>query len=385
MTTFVPNQSIDYWADLTIPQLLLTAQKGQITPLLQSEMGTIAQSDTTCLCDRWNAVAVHVFGPSGEVCNVTILESAFGENQFLPVADPQGTQIGIQSGASFVCAVGQTFVKAKLDLIGKTRAAGNGWTVYARPFTMPAAPSGQALYPSGSTGPISASNAATTFTVNLGSLQSVESNQLFDARQIMVAVANLSTSEAITSASLTFTDSTPGGASLSISYLLNIASGGIASGGVAYYTVPLDQHVLKTMAVSVTFGTAPVAGQVDIQTYLQGAAGPYVDPLNGRSLTTVAINTAASGDTTLVTAATTLQAIYVATYSLIADGAVVVTWKSGSTAISGPMSYVANSGLSANSSGPSYVLNTAQGQNLIINLSAAIQVSGHLTYFTRAA
>ena len=385
MTIFVPNQSIDYWADLTIPQLLLTAQKGQITPLLQSEMGSIAQSDTTCLCDRWNAVAVHVFGPSGEVCNVTILESAFGENQFLPVADPQGTQIGIQSGASFVCAVGQTFVKAKLDLIGKTRAAGNGWTVYARPFTMPAQPANSALYPSGTTGPIGSGNVATSFTVNLGSLQSVEANQIFDAKQVMVAIANIGTAVAITAATLQFTDTTPGGAALEIAYPIDSASLGSAT--ESYFTIALNGQVLKNVALALTFASAPVAGQVDVQLYFQGGGGLGADPTSGLKIVTAPINAATLGANEIIAAAYANQLIYVVSYVLVADGTVNATWLGGGggSALSGPIPLIANSGLSIATSAPSFVLNTATGENLYLSLSAAIQVSGHLTYYTRAA
>ena len=96
------------------------------------------------------------------------------------------------------------------------------------------------------------------------------------------------------------------------------------------------------------------------------------------------ISTSSSGDTTIV-AAVTGKRIRVQNYTLIAAGDVSVTWKSGSTTISGAMPLTTNGGMApsagaATASGLDGVLETAGGEALVLNLSAAVLVAGHLRY-----
>lgn len=98
-----------------------------------------------------------------------------------------------------------------------------------------------------------------------------------------------------------------------------------------------------------------------------------------------AVSISASGDNTIV-AAVPGQKIVLLSYAIIAAGAVSVTWKSGaSTSLSGAMPLAANGG-AAPSAGPLApgaivgLMETAAGEALVINLSAAVAVGGHITY-----
>ncbi len=97
-----------------------------------------------------------------------------------------------------------------------------------------------------------------------------------------------------------------------------------------------------------------------------------------------AISASSSGDNTIV-AAVGNRKIRVMNYTLIAAGDVSVTWKSGSTAISGAMALTTNGGMapsagSAGTNGLDGVLETAGGSALVLNLSAAVSVGGHIRY-----
>lgn len=93
-----------------------------------------------------------------------------------------------------------------------------------------------------------------------------------------------------------------------------------------------------------------------------------------------AISESSSGDNTVV-AAVSGKRIRVLSYVLIATGAVAVKFVSDAsgTDITGAMDLGANGGVSAPHS-PSGHYQTGVGEALILNLGAAVQVSGHLTY-----
>lgn len=92
----------------------------------------------------------------------------------------------------------------------------------------------------------------------------------------------------------------------------------------------------------------------------------------------VAVNTASSGDTTLVSAITG-HSIVVLGWLLQVDSAVDVTLKSGSTSLTGPMGAGANGG-SVCPINPEGWCCTASGEALVINLSSAVQCSGLIRY-----
>lgn len=116
------------------------------------------------------------------------------------------------------------------------------------------------------------------------------------------------------------------------------------------------------------------------------SAGVIVEATPGAaSIFFVKIDTAASGGTDLVAAAGAGNRIRVLSYVVVAGGTVNVKFTSGTgpTDVTGPMPLVVNGGVSANSDRFG-LFATAANAKLSINLSAAVQVSGHLTYILTA-
>jgi len=99
------------------------------------------------------------------------------------------------------------------------------------------------------------------------------------------------------------------------------------------------------------------------------------------------IDAGLSGDNLIVQAAPGLK-IRVLSYVLVAAAAVVVQWQSGITGqnsfrrpLSGAMSLPANGALPSPSAGPDgWLFETDPHQDLILNLGAAQNVRGHLTF-----
>lgn len=92
------------------------------------------------------------------------------------------------------------------------------------------------------------------------------------------------------------------------------------------------------------------------------------------------IDIAASGDTTEV-ALVVGKKIRVLAYRFVSAGAVSVRFKSGaSTNLTGAMSTGAAGGGGGAAFNPIGHFETASGEALVMNLSAAVQVSGHLCY-----
>lgn len=91
------------------------------------------------------------------------------------------------------------------------------------------------------------------------------------------------------------------------------------------------------------------------------------------------IDEADAGDTTLVTPATGKR-IRVINYLLVSAGTVAVSFKQGTTAVTGAMPLIANTGVSfpGDENGPAF--QGARSAAIKLNLSAGIQVSGHLAY-----
>ncbi len=336
-------------------------------------------SDGTIDVGAANAVLI-VLTPQGTaIANLTVFDSPRPGGPFTPSVDPGGSVNGLTNLTQnrYLVTVNQRYVKVQL-----TVTAGS-WLVQWSAVTIGSRGEvPQALSPSGTTGPIPASNTSTQFTIPLGSLQSTISSAIFDARQALVIIANNNTGQNIYAATLVFTDTTPNGVALETDYALPFATQ-ITNNTQARFIVLLKNQALRTMALRIAFVSAPTQGTVDVQVYLQGAGGGAVDPIAGRQLTTAAIDVNTGGANTIVAAANAGQRIHVVSYVLVAGGTVTVTWLGGGggSPLSGPIPLVANSGLSIATSVPSDVLATAAGQNLALSLSAAVQVSGHLTYW----
>lgn len=95
-----------------------------------------------------------------------------------------------------------------------------------------------------------------------------------------------------------------------------------------------------------------------------------------------AISAASNGDNTLVAADATRK-IKVQSYVIVAAGTVTTTFKSNATALTGAMPLVVNSGVACPPVKPtdgSY-FQTAVNEPLILTLSGAVAVAGHLSYY----
>jgi len=108
-----------------------------------------------------------------------------------------------------------------------------------------------------------------------------------------------------------------------------------------------------------------------------------VDPRRGQTLLFAKIDTATSGDQTVISADASKK-IKVVSYIIVNTLAQSLTWKSASTALSGAMA-AATLGVIAIAGAPSaWIMQTAVNEALVLNLSASTQVSGHITYFLEA-
>lgn len=138
-----------------------------------------------------------------------------------------------------------------------------------------------------------------------------------------------------------------------------------------------------------------IAGRIyasRLQAYSTAAAG-YVDVLadasgilqtsagaSGATILYASIDCSSSGDNTIVGADATHK-ITVVSYLLVVTSAVSVRWKSGAgTNKSGAVPIAANGGVAIAGSAQSPLLETAVNAALVLNLSGATQVSGHLSY-----
>jgi len=94
------------------------------------------------------------------------------------------------------------------------------------------------------------------------------------------------------------------------------------------------------------------------------------------------ISVSSSGDN-LVVAAVPGKKIKVLSCMGVASGAVSMKWRSNATDLSGAISISSGGGfvLPASSPGQGHYLETAINEPLNINLSSAVAVNGHLTYY----
>lgn len=113
------------------------------------------------------------------------------------------------------------------------------------------------------------------------------------------------------------------------------------------------------------------------------ATKPTHTPYSGASPIEVkyaAVAVASSGDNTIV-AAVSGKKIRVISYMLNAAAAVDAKWKSGASTDKTGLLYMAAAGYGAiGDYNPSGWFETAVGQALVLNLSAAVAVGGHISY-----
>ncbi|RMH18628.1 MAG: hypothetical protein D6698_06765 [Gammaproteobacteria bacterium] len=92
-----------------------------------------------------------------------------------------------------------------------------------------------------------------------------------------------------------------------------------------------------------------------------------------------AIDTSTSGNTVLVAAASGKK-IRVLSYTVVAGGPVTVKFNDGSNDLTGPITLSAAGDGGSASLPEGGLFETPAGSALNINLSAAVQVGGHITY-----
>lgn len=97
-----------------------------------------------------------------------------------------------------------------------------------------------------------------------------------------------------------------------------------------------------------------------------------------------AISANTAGDNTVVSGVSGRK-IRVQNYTIASGGNITLTWKSGSTAISGNLPISANGSLSVSAgamtpTGLDGVLQCAGGEDLVLALSANAAVGGHIRY-----
>jgi hypothetical protein len=151
-----------------------------------------------------------------------------------------------------------------------------------------------------------------------------------------------------------------------------------------------DVDVASIAAGNNNIGDVDVASFPDNEPFnvaqIGGDVPTCADPAD---VTTVAIDTATSGNVQLVALASS-QVVYICSYNFIASGTVSVqliygtgsACATGETDITGPYPLVANSGISVPGGGAT-LAKSAGSNALCIELSGAVQVSGLLTYVQR--
>lgn len=170
-----------------------------------------------------------------------------------------------------------------------------------------------------------------------------------------------------------------------------IPTGLDASGVIVMGVLPLDvslniQDFAVDGAVYSRVGSSDdsVANSKFLQ--VNSARQAVVDLRRELTVSYASIDISSSGDNTIVSADATRK-IKVLSYSFVCGGTVNVRWKSGAgTNLSGAMSFIANTGMTAGPGTPAggHLLETAANQALVMNLSGAVQVSGHLSYYLEA-
>jgi hypothetical protein len=140
-------------------------------------------------------------------------------------------------------------------------------------------------------------------------------------------------------------------------------------------------------ALAIPIATVPAVVVSDLSWLVQSVRQPrprrrwsrdqlFYVPL-GDVVTHVKIDVSTLGDNTIVSAAMGSK-IRVQHLFIVPDAPVIIKWKSGSTDISGPMRLVASGGYGT--SLEFGVIETNASEALILNLSAAVSVGGHLVY-----
>ena len=117
-----------------------------------------------------------------------------------------------------------------------------------------------------------------------------------------------------------------------------------------------------------------------------GVVGGIVAEVPLNDLLFSPISVSSSGSTTVVSAVSGCT-INVCSYVFVAGVNVSVKWRSNSTDLTGAMPIIANGGVDAPVSSPGLgpLFKTASGEPLVLDLSTAGLVAGHMSYFLEKA
>jgi len=163
-----------------------------------------------------------------------------------------------------------------------------------------------------------------------------------------------------------------------------------ASGVIVMGVLPLDVslHVQQFSAFGEVFtlGYSTNGSYTGAKYALVNSSGvAAVDNTRQQTVLYAVIDFNSSGDNPVVSADATKK-IKVLSYSFVCAGSVNVRFKSSGTSLTGAMPFIANTGMTAGPCTPSggSLFETAVNESLRMNLSAAVQVSGHLSYYLEA-
>jgi len=119
---------------------------------------------------------------------------------------------------------------------------------------------------------------------------------------------------------------------------------------------------------------------VSTQSIITTPAASYSSAIWGiKTIKVASINISTSGDNTIISAETGKRH-YILKLVIIAEGAVDIILKHGATAWTGPMKFADLTGLTLDLDNCPLI--TGENEAFIINLSAAVTVTGFVMYFT---
>ena len=116
-----------------------------------------------------------------------------------------------------------------------------------------------------------------------------------------------------------------------------------------------------------------------------GSVSPLVDLRREQEILFSKIDINSSGQNIII-AANATKKIKLLSYTFVSDGAVNIKFQSGNTDLTGAMNFTSNGGISSpiGNPGSGWLMETAVNQSLNINLSAAIGLRGHISFFMEA-
>lgn len=145
-----------------------------------------------------------------------------------------------------------------------------------------------------------------------------------------------------------------------------------------HFRVRCSAYTSGTMVVSALFSAEEISALAPSNQGVSAVSG--VSTAGGKTFQYKAVdNAAAAGDLTIQAASAGNKAKLIS-YLIVPNAACTVQWKRGATPLSGPM--LLNAGAEYDAAGHllAPLMETAVNEALILNVSTAVQVSGHCAY-----